>query len=242
MLAEGDSDQRPLDIPDRILVNWGVALVRGYVENAIRLHVIDPTGKDEVQLQKEVGDFLERLVKSPQYFWSVDHMGKLLELARRYVRAGEAQIACLMYATWLEHWLNSVVADLARRRRFTDAEITALLRDVPYKAKPTWLLRLLGFPPLNEKHVRCIVEIGEIRNSFVHYKWKLHDVDSDELKKDTERVRGIVEQAESAVRYLRSVEKRYFYGRKKPLRFLTKKFFRRLLAAQRRRPPHQSGG
>jgi hypothetical protein len=235
MQAKGGSEESQLHIPSRLLLDVGVPLVRGYVENAIWLRVIDPAGKDETQLRKDILDFLERLSKSSRFFWSIDHMGELLGEARRYARAGKAQMACLLYATWLEHWLNSLVADLARRRRFHDTEISALLRDVPYKAKPTWLLRLLGFPPLSEKHVRSIVEIGEIRNSFVHYKWRLHDVDSDELKKEGERARRVAEQAEHAIRYLRSVETKYFLGGKKPLRFLTKKFLRQSLAAERRR-------
>lgn len=230
-----------MDIPDRLVVDVGVPLVRGYVENAIRLRIIDPTGKDENQLVKEIIAFIERQSRSSKAFWSIDYMSELLADARRHLRVGKAEMACLFYATWLEHWLNSIVADLARRRRFHDVEISALLREVPYKGKSTWLLRLLGFPSLSEKHVRRILEIGEIRNSFVHYKWKLHDVNSDEIKKKKERVRRVAEQADRTTRYLRSVEIRYFFGRKKPIRFLTKKFVRQLLMAHRRRSRVQRG-
>ena len=141
-----DLEGRQIAIPKRQFVNTAVPLFRACIEDAVRLGVIDPKGKDKDQIAEEIFKFIGRIGESTRFLCSTDHTSDLLDEARRCVQIGKQQIACLLYATWLEHWMNALIADLARRRRFQDTEISAILRDIPYKAKPTWFLRLLGFP------------------------------------------------------------------------------------------------
>ena len=76
--------------------------------------------------------------------------------------------------------------------------------------------RLLGLKPINDRHLRKITEISEIRNSFVHYKWKVIDMDDEKFGKHEEPFETALANVEKTVRYLQKLQnQKIFHGRKR---------------------------
>ena len=93
-----------------------------------------------------------------------------------------------------------------------------LIRDASFRAKTTWLLRLLGFGPIDESHLNLLQFIYDSRNAFVHYKWKSDDVDDEFPRRERKRLGEAVRRLEGTIKYLHSLESRYFFkGKEKAL-------------------------
>src|SRR5205085_10803209 len=116
---------------------------------------------------------------------------------------------CLFYAIWFEHWLNGIISTFAERRKLTQDEISKMIRDTNFDAKSTWMLRVLGAKPINKAHWQSMKRINDLRNAFIHYKWK---AEADEVERNRERALAAVGKT---IRYLRAYENRYVYSNKK---------------------------
>jgi hypothetical protein len=56
-----------------------------------------------------------------------------------------------------------------------------------------------------------MLKIAEIRNAYVHYKWKAVDMDSDEKAEQ----RTVLEDIEKTIKYFQSYERKHFFGNSK---------------------------
>ncbi|QJW97761.1 hypothetical protein [Frigoriglobus tundricola] len=201
-----ETNERNLDIPPDLARR----ICRAVAKDAIRSGLVDPKGKTDEQLRSELreciqNDYLERLGGI-----IIDHTDSLLRQARTFCRAGKLYYACLMYATWAEHWLNGLITTAGQRRGLPDDEITQIIRDTPLRAKLTWLLSLPSLPRIAARHRNLIVHLMDLRNGFVHYKWQ----GKDDTAQDQERagVKWSVANFESTVKYILSYEERKIFS------------------------------
>ncbi|MBV8856780.1 MAG: hypothetical protein JOZ02_07460 [Acidobacteria bacterium] len=169
--------------------------------------IIDPEGKTEEELRDEVIEYLQKY----SFQIVIDYTGDILRQARTFHKLKNEQFACLFYALWVEHQLNNIVASLAQTQRLSYKEIDSMVRDTSYRAKVSWLLRILGVKPLSAAHSNRIFKLMELRNSFVHYKWK------PESEQQQKELTDIINAIEKTVRYLRDIENRFVYKRRKRL-------------------------
>lgn len=97
-----------------------------------------------------LNDLIELVENTPadSLFWQITlvHTDSLVSEARRYRDKGEPLFASLMYATWIEHWVNGVITDLASRNGMSDSIRTSIIRESSIRAKLGWLPRVLGAP------------------------------------------------------------------------------------------------
>ena len=175
-------------------------LASSILRSLIQDGTIDPTGKEPKQL---IGEAIAYLRSRPtDVKFVADHTDHLLRVARRFLRGAEVELACLLFATWVEHKLNHFVAVLSvKRLRYADRDV--MIRDSSYRAKMGWLLRLLGANRIPESHQSRIVKLMELRNSFVHYKWKASTEESEEELKRT------LGEMSGTVRYLQYFERKH---------------------------------
>lgn len=175
-------DGRPLSKRDLRKARGIIARV---FEHAVRTGEVDLTGKSEVEIHAAYTALLDRLANVGEFWPVIDRTRDLLQLARKFAREGDARVATLFYATWVEHWINSVVSIACERRGLPADEVVAIVRDSSLKAKTGWLLRLLGLKRIAAVHRSAILRLADLRNAFVHYKWKpmneqaLADLDRD---------------------------------------------------------------
>jgi hypothetical protein len=185
---------------------------------------IDPSGKTFEEFRQEAVKILVPIAKGKvQLHWIDDHTPNILEEARSFARQEKYTFSCLLYATYFEHWLNHTISVLGRRKNLSEGEITQIIRETQFRAKSTWLLRLLGFKRISEKHLSKMQSVVDLRNAFVHYKWKPYDPDDPVAEKEKELLKKILAEVEKTVRYLQSLHNRYLlHGKKRS--FMSPKF------------------
>jgi hypothetical protein len=135
-------------------------------------------GKDDEGLRR---DFLlhvqQEFVDSEDVKEVIDFQPRLLASARLLASRPHPIEAVILYATWMEHWLNALLLTTMLKRDMTEAHALQLIRQANMEAKLGGLWALAQLPPLPEEHIKRIRFLAEVRNEHVHYKWKGQDPD-----------------------------------------------------------------
>jgi hypothetical protein len=179
------------------------------VEQAIRVGDIDPQGKSDSELRDEVIAYLRaEFSHGKRVEVVIDHTSTLLRQARQAHKAGDDEIAVILYATWVEHFVNKIVLTGSERCGLSREHGYEMLRDVSLRGKVTWLLPLVGFRAIGQAHLKTLTTLSERRNQYVHYKWK----GLNESRSEARSVRQLIETTEKTVRYLRRYERSVVFG------------------------------
>jgi hypothetical protein len=107
----------------------------------------------------------------------LDFQRRLLASARQLALRPHPIEAVILYATWMEHWLNSLLLTTMLQRFMSEPHALQLIRQANIQTKLAGLWSLVELPPLPEMHVKRIEFLAEVRNEHVHYKWKGQDPD-----------------------------------------------------------------
>jgi hypothetical protein len=189
-------------------------ICRELAENVIRRGLVNPDGKTDDQLRSEIFACLRREFSnrnSDSIRLVLDHTSALLSQARQFRNQEEYYLACLLYATWAEHWLNGLISTAGEWRKLCVEEITQIIRDTPLRSKLTWVLKLLGLPRIADRHRNAVIRLMDLRNGFVHYKWLGKPLDSDD--QEEAEIKPAVVGFESTVKYLQTYQSRKIYAR-----------------------------
>jgi hypothetical protein len=180
---------------ERLLIN---GIYRQFLEEGI----VDPHGKSDDQIIKEVLSHMLKWSKERPMMISTDHRPDLLKQARAFAKQEDFEKAILFYATWFEHWINGL---LTRRLKNLDEDgRRQMLRETSLNGKFKWLLPILYGVEISIGHLATIVQIAERRNSYVHYKFILVDVDGP--RDDEKKTLEMIKRAERTIEYLRRFE------------------------------------
>lgn len=166
---------------------------------------IDPDGKTDEQVMSEVRETARKWLSQRPVMWSIDFRQDLLNRARSYKRKRRNHEAILYYATWFEHWINNIL--LRGLQTLDEREARQMIRDVNLRAKFTWLLALVHERRIPQRHINTIVHVSDLRNEFVHYKFRKLDIDNDD---DFRKLKSAHHSAEKSVRYLQRFEEQHF--------------------------------
>ncbi len=171
---------------------------------------IDPRKKTRDQVHREAAALITcRFRDEAPLLFAIDYRDDLLANARVFRRKNSLGISCVLYATWMEHLINGIVViKLTREGRFSALSVLEVIRSVNPAGKLTWLLPLVGLPRLSEGHTAVLKELVELRNSFVHYKWRMVPLDDN---KEHIRLGRLLSKIERTVRYLKRYERRNAY-------------------------------
>lgn len=182
------------------------------VDELVATGQIQTKGKTRKQVEREAAPIISRLNRRQAKIVSMtDYRESLLKGAGIFYRNDELGIACALFATWLEHLLNGMLGlQLKREHRFSEDAVSNVIRSASVDAKITWLLRLSGLPAIAASHVSTIKKLNELRNAFVHYKWKAVDVDSDDpFESELEET---LKKFKKSITYLKRYERKHIYG------------------------------
>lgn len=178
------------------------------VREAIRVGDLDPRGKTDEEFAKTILEWVTGWPDDVQFSFATDHRPVLLRYGRQFVKSGEHYLAALLFATWTEHWVNGIIDSRCYALGLTFKDVIAIIRSVPLAGKVTWLFQLLGGKRIHQRHVSAILKLADLRNSFVHYKWKSFDSEEEEATGDAQ-IREAVEQYGKTLQYLRAYENRH---------------------------------
>jgi hypothetical protein len=171
---------------------------------------------DKQIVNQKIKEFLNKKNR-PQFRITVDHRSTILSLAERQNKEGNQQLSISLYATFVEHSLNSIIHHQCFKKKFDEKTKLEILRSVTLIGKCSWLIKILGLPPLKPDHVKTILAIADERNSFFHYKWK-PDPDTDkipDLDKEERVHNEKIKKIKALVKYLKSYETKVEYNGKK---------------------------
>lgn len=178
-------------------------LVEAFLTTTVAHGHMSVKGKSAEEIVEEFRKrLLSKKFRSIPVRFAIDHTDSLRALGRESLKKGDLWIALVIYAIWVEHTLNHLVSVGVQRRGLSDAAVKQIIRDVPFSAKLSWLLPLLGFGPLHPKHRETLRALAEKRNEFVHYKWPYREDHSNA------EIRALLAQADKALQYLAQYKSR----------------------------------
>lgn len=175
---------------------------------------IDPRGKTDQQIRSELSRYWQSNSPKIAITIAIDHTQMLLSEARTYARQGKSEFACLMYATWVEHWINGMIRYFGTKIWLAEKDLLEITRTSNSSQKLSWVWKLLQAPPINKSHLRVIERLIESRNRFVHYKWIAHDPDKE--REEDQTPHPALKNIEKTIKYLSAYERRnIYYGKSK---------------------------
>lgn len=146
--------------------------------------------------------------RNSNIIWAIDHTPDLLSKARVSRGSGEFWMACLFYATWVEHHLNFMLSSVGHRHGLPDSAIKQIIRGTQTQTKIV-MWPLFGFKPIAKQHQLILARLADLRNYFVHYKWQYSDDDSKGSTQEKE-AQSILGEIEKTVSYLQRYDNSIF--------------------------------
>ena len=190
------------------------SLFNGLAEDLIRTGAVDPRGKTQTQITTELIAAVRSQLSNGGYGGIVvDHTTELERTAKSFEDQEEFEYAIVFYATWFEHWLNRLIACAAHRKYLPSEQIMSVVRRATLKQKlifsgPVSTIFICSdFSPIPSDIVCSVLEIAEIRNEFIHYKWQGWSFDEDEIR--DEKLGTLCKEARRCTFELQQYEKIY---------------------------------
>ncbi len=175
---------------------------------------IDVAGKSELDIKRECAKLLyPRMLNivsgKTEFSYRIDHRTSILTEAREYKKTENYELSCVLYAIWVEHWVNHLIQNLCLKKGLTEKEAAQIIRQSNFNSKITWLLKILEGKFLYTAHRKNIEDLIEFRNSFIHYKF--NSLIDDKLKESDNKLKIIINSFEKTVKYLINYENKHIY-------------------------------
>jgi len=109
-----------------------------------------------------------------KFRFTTSYTEEILEQARNFAENERYEFASMFYVTWIEHTLNSLIADELRFQRKRYDEIQSTIRNSTLKKKMTtvWISVFGASLELPTELVQRVLSLADVRNEFAHYKWR----------------------------------------------------------------------
>jgi len=191
------------------------AIEKSIIDAMLENNILDGKNidlSDRDKLWEELDNFLTQLEIAEGkglFHWVVDHRENLLQEAAYFERKNETILALVFFATYFEHSINRMIRHACNKLKVSEKSIIEIIK-IPFHKKITWVSEILQIPKINSNHLKVINNINEIRNSYLHYKFKSEPVG----KKDSEE-KIDMRKVKKAVTYIKKIESRFIYASKK---------------------------
>lgn len=134
-----------------------------------------------------------------------DYTKELLSGARTLAPGATHPIsAVVLYATWMEHWLNAILLTRAQKRGRTSEEADTMIRSARFHDKIGWLWQLLELPPVDAEHLEKLKALNGTRNYYLHYRYE--GGDPDKLLVGISKLAAAIADIEATVTYSQTFE------------------------------------
>jgi hypothetical protein len=103
-----------------------------------------------------------------------DYLPYLRRRAKLAARSNSVPLVSLvLYATWLEHWINMVITVAMLRNQVSQTEVDRYFDSQPnFASKLAQLGPVLALPPLPRTLQGPVKKLIACRNDYVHYTWR----------------------------------------------------------------------
>lgn len=149
-----------------------LALIRRIIIQAARDGELELVGRSDDELRRSILLLMRSIAKSGwQAVMQSEHQPSLLRAAARFAQEDEADLAIMMYATAVEHWLNGMI-EVGLKRRGEVLSPESERGNLAHKLTARW--NDLFATPVPDDLQDSIHALARARNDFVHYKWPMH--------------------------------------------------------------------
>lgn len=193
------------------------------IENILEsLFIFGEITDKDIQSKQKRSKILEGLEKQlsskKSSFITLCYRESLLKTAESFKREKEFDFAKIFYAIFFEHTINSIIDIKIKQNRFSENLKMNIIRNINVYGKFTWLLELLQLPVFNKIHLKTIEKLMDDRNSFIHYKYKLRNIDDDFDLSGIKKLKEFNE-INKAINYIKRYESKIaFRGKKKKIK------------------------
>jgi hypothetical protein len=186
-------------------------ILLGVAEDLLRTEAVESLNRTEDEIARDLWDELRARFASEdlQLTWIIDQRDELLEEARRTREAEKPLIACLLYTTWIEHWLNSMIIDSGESAGLDGRALLAKVRNLSVDEKINGALPELGVPRIPAEHSALIRTLVRRRNEYVHYKWQRRPLDSKSAEREDDALEEALAKVEETLDYLIEMQRSY---------------------------------
>lgn len=161
-----------------------IALLRCIVIQAARDGELQLVNRSDRGLRQGIHDFLRNLAMSGWHgVIQTKHQPALLRAAGRFVEEGETELAIVMFATAVEHWLNGMI-EIGLRRRGERLRAESERGHLESKLTTRW--NELFSTPFPGDLRASILALARARNDFVHYKWPMHTESEQDIHRSAQ--------------------------------------------------------
>jgi len=155
---------------------------------------------DEALLIAFMAHFQAEFIDDQDVHLVLDYSWGIREQARALAAQGRLVEPIILFATWVEHWLNGALLTRSLKHGLGYDHAQQLLRESTLKAKYTWIWALLELPPLLPDTLARLQRLSDTRNQYVHYKWPAQPAEAVDVP--DARLVAIVDDAEPLCRLL----------------------------------------
>jgi hypothetical protein len=185
----------------------GIAIGEGCLINFVETGLIEIGNRDTEEILVDFTRILARVYENSNpesRTITVDNRDFLLGQASSAASKDEPELAVILYATWIEHFVNGLLLVALGRQGVSPGSRRALIRELRLLTKVTALWELADLPALPAKYLNLIDKITSLRNTFVHYKWPHASWQDDEHQ--YREFSETVDRMDSLIQMLREVE------------------------------------
>ncbi len=191
-------------------------LVKSIVESYYKIGLLkDDDIKDSVSIRKA----LKKIISSGGVGGMViDHRDTLLKNADYHLSKDNFDLAKVFYATFFEHFANSIIDIYCQRNKIDEKSKKEIIRSTSLDSKLSWLLMLFRFPKIKDNYFKIIRKLSDDRNAYIHYKWSANpefDLEPSDLIAKDQNIRQELIEIKKVVRYIKAYESRISYKGKK---------------------------
>lgn len=223
------AEPHPLaDLATRCLANGVASLsadeqtqLKEFFLKEARKKAFDPVGEDDA-IRTAFCEHVQREFAVPESVLTViDCLPYFERTAKRHVGDSPFPLtALILYAAWIEHWVNVFIVVAMLRNRENEAAVEKYLdetRRFDNKVKRVRELATAGIP---ERAFDWITQLMAKRKTYVHYLWK--GVPRRSIDGDLKNIASLVRNGEAMISELRAFEHANFDA---PLLLLAERLF-----------------
>jgi len=162
--------------------------------------------------KKDIYNILSEKIKNFEFKFILDHRSSLSDFANYHLNQKNFDLSIALFATIVEHSLNSIIALSCIQKNISSVTQKNVIQNTNIIGKCTWLLEILGLPPIIKRHVDNIRIISEKRNAYIHYKFQ--ESAENYVIKDNEE---FFKKIKLTIKYLKNYESKIIFSGKKSI-------------------------
>lgn len=146
----------------------------------------------------------------------IDSLPYLHRNAKRLSKQQPPVASLILYAAWLEHWVNMMVTVAMLREGHSPSKPQQFLQSQPrFRAKLETLAKSLNLAALPKKLRDAIIQVVDLRNGYVHFLWEGRS--PQRLGRDSQTLRAVVNRCEVVIADSKRFEYKHFDAIYEPL-------------------------